>query len=136
MGTGSGQPNKDAELLRTAGRCLSHSFTKLSAVARPGVARCASTIFKISRVDGFGFNAVEDHVGELLDDCSPRVFRNELKCFWTAPDGPQALFHALKKHVAQARLLLLVPLVGLLDITFRRWQQDGRFTLCHRESLA
>ena len=74
-------------------------------------------------VDGFGFNAVEDHVGELLDDCSSRVFRNELKCFWTAPDGPQALFHALKKHVAQARLLLLVPLVGLLDITFRRWQQ-------------
>ena len=73
-------------------------------------------------VNGFGLNAVEDHVRELLDDRSARVFCNELKCFWTAPNGPQAPFHALKKNFAHATLLLFIPFVGLLDIAFRRWQ--------------
>jgi hypothetical protein len=74
-------------------------------------------------VNSFGLNAVEDHLGELLDDRSARVFCNELKCFWTAANGPQTLFHALKKRFSQTRLLLFVPFVGLLDIAFRLWEQ-------------
>jgi hypothetical protein len=37
-------------------------------------------------------NSVEEHVRELLEDGSAHVFRNELKCFWTAANGPQTFF--------------------------------------------
>ena len=75
-------------------------------------------------VNGFALNAVENDVWELPHNGSARLLGNGLECFRTACNGSQALFHALKKHVAQAGLLVFVPLVGLLDIAFGRRQQD------------
>jgi len=63
---------------------------------------------------------IEDHVGKLLDDRSAGILGNDLKCFGTASNGLQALLHSLKKYFTQAGFLLVVPLVRLLDITFRR----------------
>ena len=39
-------------------------------------------------VDRAGLDAVENHVRELPDACSARIFPNELKCLWTTSNVP------------------------------------------------
>lgn len=91
---------------------------------------------KRNNVDDFSLGLVEDDVGKLLDNRSPRILRNGLKRIWTRGNCLETFFHAFEENVAESGRLFLVLGVGLLYVPFCRRQHDDRFTPCHRESLA